>query len=515
LTTAFLGIDIGTSSTKALLMAADTGDVLAVASAEYPIHNPQPDYAEQNPSDWWQATIQTVREVVSRTDADIAGIGLSGQMHGTVLLDNTQTPLHPAIIWADGRTAGTVQTMETLLPLETSIPITGTRPAAGFTGITLVWLRQNQPQLLESAAHVLLPKDYVRLKLTGQLATDITDAAGTALFNVQRQQWSDEVIDAYQLPRDLFPQVLASYEVAGRLTSEAADALGLSAGVPVVAGCADQPAQAFGNGITRPGLASITIGSGGQVFMPLSNEDDVQTDERLHVFCHATGDLYALGATLSAGLSLRWLRDIAASDTDEAFDVFSQAASDVAAGSEGLLFLPYLNGERTPHMNAQARGGFIGLRLAHTRGHLARAIMEGVAFSLRQAYEICLTTGADPQELVISGGGADSAVWRQILTDVTGEPLVKSLRDEQAALGAATLAAVGTQYYSDTVVEGINTARDIIAQYDEPTTPNPQHTTFYNERYEHFKTFYPRLKDDFQRLSAHSPDDTGKKSVTN
>lgn len=505
MTTAFLGVDIGTSSTKALLMAADTGDVLAIASADYPIHNPQPDHAEQDPSDWWQATINTVCEVLSRVDADVAGIGFSGQMHGTILLDASQTPLHPAIIWADGRTADTVQTLETRLPLEKSLPITGTRPAAGFMAATLVWLQQNQPHLLDSAAHVLLPKDYVRLKLTGQLATDITDAAGTALFDVQRQQWSDEVIDSYQLPRELFPQVRQSYDVVGELSREAADALGLSAGVPVVAGCADQPAQAFGNGITRPGLASITIGSGGQVFVPLSN---AQTDERLHVFCHATGDLYALGATLAAGLSLRWLKDTLHTESDDAFAAFSQAASEVAPGADGLLFLPYLNGERTPHMDADARGAFIGLRFAHTRAHLARAIMEGVAFSLRQAYEICLHTGASPQTLVISGGGAESTVWRQILTDVIGEPLVKSLRREQAALGAAMLSAVGTQYYSATISEGIEAARDIIAQYDNPTLPNPQQAAFYNERYQHFRTFYSRLKDDFHRLSSHSPDHT-------
>jgi xylulokinase len=482
-----LAIDIGTSSAKAITMNPQTAKIIAVAAAEYPVRKPLPDRAEQDPADWWSAVIEVVRKVSA--DVQISAIGLTGQMHGTVLLDAAHQPIQHAIIWADQRSAATVEAM----PDRTTV--TGTRPAAGFMASTLAWSRDYAPEVLDRAQHALLPKDYVRLKLTGELATDISDAASTALFDVRAGDWSDEVIRALGLPRAIFPQVLGSAQIAGRLTSTAADALGLPAGIPVVAGCADQPAQAIANGLTRPGIASVTIGTGGQIFVPLSLKKDgeLPTDPRLHVFNHAVpGAVYALGAILAAGLALRWLRNLTAAPD---FETLSIEAEQAAAGANGLLFLPYLAGERTPHMDPRARGAFIGLSDYHTRGHLARAVMEGVAYALRQTLEIATGLGAPVKTLIAAGGGMESDVWRGIVADVLDLPLQRTLQAEQTCLGAAVLAGVGSGDYA-TIIEGSMA----VTQYSTLTLPH--HQAVYNDRYAQFVTLYPTLRDDMHRLSG-------------
>lgn len=525
-----LGIDIGTSSAKAVLFDPETGQTVAIAGQEYPLHKPAPDRAEQNPEDWWQATITIVRQATEQAGrSDVAAISFSGQMHGTILLDRAGVPLHPAIIWADQRSAAACAKLTATLGSERYAAIAGTLPAVGFQGPTLVWLAEYEPALLAHTHQVILPKDYVRLRMTGEIATEVSDAASTGIFDISRQAWAAEILAGVGLPETLFPPVLASTAVAGQLTRQAAAKLGLSAGIPVIAGCADQPAQAIGNGLVAPGLAAVTTGSGGQVFVPLqpaketqgtkgtqgnseilqvpmsspefpsSGQNILRTDPRLHVFNHAVPQMwYVLGAILSAGLSLRWLRHVTGlAEAADAYPILSAEAAAVPPGADGLIFLPYLSGERTPHMDPLARGGFIGLSAYHTRGHLARAVMEGVAFALRQTLEISLSLGGQVERVIAGGGGAESEVWRQIQADVFGLPLQQSLLSEQASVGAALLAGVGAGLYPD-----LPAACQQTAHYGPITSPNPSRQAHYSEMYARFSQLYPRLREDFHWLAG-------------
>ncbi len=501
--TLLLGIDIGTSSVKAILYDPDSVGIVALTQKEYPIYKPTPERAEQDPDDWWNATIECVRHVLERAGRrDVIGIGLCGQMHGTVLLDRQNQPLSEAIIWPDQRSAAEVDLLIDLVGADRYVKIAGTMPATGFMAATLLWLRRHDPGLLDQVAQVVLPKDYVRLKLTGSVGTDISDASASGLFDISAKTWSREIIRRADLPFDIFPSVSESQTLSGELTSAAADALGLVEGIPVVVGCADQPAQAIGNGITLPGKVMVTIGSGGQVvtpLVPLSN-GAIATDPRLHVFNHAIPDVwYILGAILSAGLSLRWLRRIAGMDElgRVAYEHFSAEANAITPGAEGLIFLPYLSGERTPHMDPLARGAFIGLSYYHERGHLARAVMEGVAFALRETLELSLQLGGQVDTVIAAGSGADSIVWRQILADVMGLPLQKSLLSDQAGIGAAIVAGVGIGVYSTFEEAAID-----LAQYGQITEPHREHQALYNALYSEYKALYPRLREDFHMLSG-------------
>ncbi len=503
-----LGIDIGTSSAKAVLFDPETNQTAAVAGQEYPLNKPAPDRAEQNPEDWWQATIAIVRRATEQAGrTDVAAISFSGQMHGTVLLDRAGVPLHPAIIWADQRSAAACAQLTATLGPERYAAVAGTLPAVGFQGPTLVWLAEHEPALLGHTHQVILPKDYVRLRLTGEIATEVSDAASTGIFDIARQSWAGDILAGVNLPETLFPPVLVSTAVAGQLTHQAAEKLGLPAGIPVVAGCADQPAQAIGNGLIAPGLASVTTGSGGQVFVPIQPNQGTEensaallpSDLHLHVFNHAVPRMwYVLGAILSAGLSLRWLRHITGlAQAADAYPILSAEAAAVPPGADGLIFLPYLSGERTPHMDPLARGGFIGLSAYHTRGHLARAVMEGVAFALRQTLAISLELGGQVERVIASGGGAESEVWRQIQADVFGLPLQQSLLSEQASLGAALLAGVGAGLYPD-----LATACQQVVRYGPITHPDPTRQAGYDELYSRFIALYPRLREDFHWLAG-------------
>lgn len=502
-----LGLDIGTSSTKAVLFDAESARSAAVAGREYPLHTPVPEAAEQNPNDWWQAVIAVTQQVTAQAGRrDIAAISFSGQMHGTVLLDAGRQPLGPAIIWADQRSAAASADLIARVGADRFTALAGTLPAAGFMGPTLCWLRRHDPARLDRARHVLLPKDYVRLCLTGEIATDVSDAASTALFDIGQRAWSAELIRAAGLSGSLFPPVLASAAPAGALTASAAAALGLAPGIPVIAGCADQPAQAIACGLVAPGAASVTTGTGGQVFAPLAAPaaGPIPTDPRLHVFNHAAPDMwYVLGAILSAGLALRWLRRVTGLEGQpDAYARLSADAGAVPAGADGLTFLPYLLGERTPHMDPLARGCFIGLSYHHERGHLARAVMEGVAFALRQALEISQALAGPQQTLIGSGGGIESAVWRQIQTDVFGLPLRKSLLTEQAGVGAALLAGVGAGVYANLGEACAQTVR-----LDQPTEPQPANVRLYDDLYAQFTQLYPLLRPSFHRQArAAQPD---------
>lgn len=494
--TTLMGVDVGTSSVKVMQFDPDIGKPLAAHGEEYPIHTPQPGWAEQNPEDYWAATVRAVRQVIDQTGrTDVAGISFSGQMHGTILLDSALQPIAPAIIWADGRSQAQVNELVAALPDYAAFA--GTLPATGFLIATLAWLQQHQPALIAQAQRVILPKDYVRLRMTGEAATDVSDAAGSGCFQVGQGQWAEPIIAAAGLPLALFPPVYESVALAGKLRPEAAAELGLPPGVPVFMGCADQPAQAIGNGLINPGAASVTVGTGGQVCVPLAAEGTLRTDERLHVFNHAVPGLhYILGAILSAGLSLRWLRNLVGlQHSPEAYAILSVEAAATPPGADGLIFLPHLTGERTPHMDSLARGMFLGLGYHHGRGHLARAVMEGVSMALRQVLELSLELSGPVQHVIVAGGGMESDFWRQTLANVLNLPLQRSLMAEQASLGAAWVAGVGAGIYPS-----FESACSQLVRYGPPTEPQPAQVALYDDLYNQYTSLYPLLKDDMHWL---------------
>jgi xylulokinase len=488
---ALLGIDLGTSSVKVVVSSLE-GAIEGLGSAEYPILTPLPGHAEQEPTDWWRATVSAVRQALERAGApQVLGIGFSGQMHGFVQMGPEQAPLARAIIWADQRSAPLLPEIRERVGTELLATTCGTAPAAGFMISTLFWLQKHEPQTLERTVALLMPKDYLRFKLTGELGTDESDAAASGIFNVAGRVWADEVIERLQFPRSIFPKVHPSAEIVGALDSGAAEELGLRAGIPVSAGCADQPAQAVGNGLIDPPLGSVTIGTGGQVFAPLETPlFDPQL--RLHTFCHAPESRwYLLGAMLSAGMALRWLRETLGSQR-WSYAQLDQSAAQVEAGSEGLVFLPYLVGERSPLMDPQARGGFVGLTLRHGPGHMVRALLEGVAFALRQIIDAMAGCGAELDRLVASGNGLASPLWRQILADVLNRPLCQGTdkhATERAGVGAALIAGIGIG-----AINGYGDARRFAPSFDALTAPNAQTAQLYDSLYRRFLDLYPRLK---------------------
>jgi xylulokinase len=485
-----LGIDLGTSSVKVVVLELD-GAVQSVATVEYPVDIPQPGYAEQDPERWWQAVIGATRQAIARADhPEIFGIGFSGQMHGTVLLDRDGKPLRPAIIWADQRSAELLSEIESLVGRSLLAETCGTAPAAGFQISSLHWLNRFEPATIERTEVVVLPKDYVRYRMTGEFGSDYSDAAATGLFDVRERKWAGEAIRRLGLPERIFPAVYPSAQVVGRLSKEAAETFGLPAGIPVSAGCADQPAQAVANGLINPPIGSVTIGTGGQVFFPLT-QPLFDPGLRLHTFCHADESRwYILGAMLSAGMSLRWLRNVLGGERISYAEMDKLAAA-VPPGSEELMFLPYLVGERSPLMDPNARGGFIGLRLGHGPGHFVRAVLEGVAFSLRQIIEVIANCGADVTEFVASGTGLSSPLWRQILADVLDRPLAQGVdahAGERAGMGAAMVAGIGSGHYS-----GYTEVATYAPKFTLITEPDPAASTVYARAYPNFVDLYPRL----------------------
>lgn len=492
-----LGIDLGTQSVKSVVLD-DQGEVRSVAQAEYPILTPRVGWAEQEPGVWWRATCQTTQEAIAKArvaPADIAGIGLSGQMHGTVCLDREWTPLRPAIIWADGRSTAEVAELVAELGRERLARLTANPLATGFMAATIRWLLRHEPDTLARTAALLLPKDYIRLRLTRQVGTDVTDAASTLLYDVAGRRWSEEMAHVVGVPLELLPRVRESHEVCGTLTRHAARDTGLAPHTPVVAGGGDQPVSALGNGVIEPGTLLSTIGTGGQLFTPL-DAPSYDPQLRTHTFCHAVpGRWFIMGAMLSAGLCLRWLRDQVFGGLGLDYAAFSEAASQTEPGAEGLIFLPYLLGERTPHMDPLARGVFFGLALRHERRHLVRAVMEGVAFALRDALEIFRSLGVTSRQIIAAGGGARSAVWRQIQADVFGTPLAPAEAMEPAACGAAILAGVGTG-----VFPSLAQAASRFARVGKVVEPKPENVARYDELYAFFRSLYPRFQEAYTQL---------------
>ncbi len=505
--TYLLGIDVGTTSTRALLIDED-GAVVASHATEYDLSTPRPGWAEQDPDDWWNATCVSVPAAIEAAEIDpedIVGVGLSGQMHGSVFLDSHDDIIRPAILWCDQRTARQCRTITQTVGEEDVIAETLNPVLTGFTAPKIIWLRDEEPEHYARVQKVLLPKDYVRLRLTGEYATEVSDASGTSLFNVPKRRWSEVMLDRLELPREWMPRVYESPEVTGTISAQAAELTGLAAGTPVVGGGGDQAAGAVGNGIVRGGVVSVSTGTSGVVFAHL---DEPKVDEQLrtHTFCHAVpGTWHVMGVMLSAGGSLRWLRDtlcpgeidVARNMGVDAYELMAAEAAQAPVGSEGLIFLPYLSGERTPYPNPNARGVFFGLSLRHERPHMIRAVLEGVAFGLRDSFEILESMSVSIDEVRASGGGARSELWRQIQTDVTGHPHSTINVDEGPAYGVALLAAVAAGIY-DGVPEACERTIDLV---DTPGVDESAHG-LYARYHELYQNLYARLKPEFDTTAA-------------
>jgi xylulokinase len=468
-----VGLDVGTTGVKALAVSPE-GEVLARVEEAYPLSTPHPGWAEQDPEDWWRAAESALAGLAV---ADIAAIGLTGQMHGLVVLDEHERVLRPAILWNDQRTAAECAEIEERLGLRRLVELTGNRALPGFTAPKLLWLRRHEPEVYEQITHVLLPKDYVRMRMTGEPAIDATDASGTLLFDVARRRWSDEVLAALEIPPDWLPPVLESPAVAGR-TSE---------GVPVAAGAGDQAAGALGVGVDRPGPLSVVLGTSGVVFAALP-AFAANPEGRVHSFCHAVpNSWHAMGVMLAAAGSLRWLRDAVA--PGEPFEPLTAEAEHWPPGAEGLLFLPYLAGERTPHADPNARAAFVGLSLRHDRGALVRAVLEGVAFGLRDSLELLRELGVEPQVGRASGGGARSELWLRIVASVLGVPLERTAVEEGAAYGAALLGGVAAGVFGD-----VHEAVAACVRVRDRIEPEPAWGDAYARAYQRFRALYPAIR---------------------
>jgi xylulokinase len=492
--TLFLGIDVSTTGAKALLID-ERGSVVASASTELTVSTPRPLWSEQDPQEWWAGTVMSIRQVLARADAtgdDVRAVGLTGQMHGLTMLDQENQVLRPAILWNDQRTALECEEITEKIGFERLLALTGNKMLTGFTAPKILWVRKHEPAVYARTAHILLPKDYVRFRLTGGYAVDKADGAGMLLFDLRRRDWAPEMLAALEIPATWLPTSYEGPEVTGQITDGAAEVTGLRAGTPVVAGGGDQAAGAVGAGAVTPGIVSLALGTSGVVFATTS-EPYIEPEGRLHAFCHsAPGAWHLMGVMLSAAGSLRWYRDTLARDAS--FEDLVAPAGQAPPGSEGLLFLPYLTGERTPHPDPLARGAFVGLTVRHTQPHMTRAVLEGVAFGLRDSMELIRSAGPISQ-VRVAGGGAKSALWRQILADVMDVELVTVNTTEGAAYGAALLAGVGAGHWA-TVAESCAAT----VQAVERTAPIAANVPVYARAYGHYRALYPALKPIFHAM---------------
>lgn len=492
MSTHLLGIDLGTSAAKAALCTVD-GAVVATAFAEYPLVQPQPERAEQSPELWFRAVAGAVREVLARTQhAQVAAIGLSGQMHGTVLLGDAGQPLMPAIIWPDRRSAEQAKEITARVGAARLYAITGSPMATGFQAATVRWVQQHAPELWQQVKMILLPKDYLRFRLTGIFATDPSDAAGALLLDEVRRDWSDELLALLAIRRDQLPPAQPSVTMSGYLHEDAARALGLPAGIPVATGAADTACSMLGAGVVESNQLLLTISTGGQLVQPCATVR-IDAGGRIHTFCSALepgarrAGWYQMGAMLSAGMALRWLRQQLFEEPEQvSYDRMMALAAEQPPGADGLSFLPYLVGERTPYMDPTARGVFFGLTLSHTRGSLIRAVVEGVTLAAANAYGVLRELGANPQKIVLAGGGARSRFWQQVVADVFGLPVQPLRTVEQSAVGACILAgaAIG-------VHDAAAAARTWV-HYGSLVQPDSARHAFYQKRLAAFQALYQR-----------------------
>jgi xylulokinase len=489
-----LGIDVSTTATKAVLVDP-AGNVRGIGTAEYDVSMPQPLWSEQDPAAWWDAAQSAIRAVLASagaTGADVEAVGLTGQMHGAVLLDDTGTVLRPAILWNDQRTGEECDEIRASVGPDRLIAITGNDAITGFTAPKLLWVRHHEPDTWARLAHVLLPKDYLRYRLTGDYAMDKADGSGTILFDLAARDWSQEVLRDLGLDSACFPPTFEGPQVTGTITRSAASATGLLEGTPIVAGGGDQAANAVGVGVVAEGTVALSLGTSGVIFATTSAPRH-DPKGRVHSFCHAVpGRWHLMSVMLSAAGSLRWFRDALA--PSEAFGELAASAAEVDAAADGLFFLPYLSGERSPYPDPRARGAFVGLALRHDRRHLARAVLEGVAFGLRDGLDLMVDAGMPrPHQIRASGGGLASHLWVQILADVLDAELVTTSTTEGAAFGAAILAAVGVGWFRD-----VPAAADALVQTTPAAAPGPGRAA-YADAHAAYRELYPALAPVFHR----------------
>ena len=490
-----LGIDVGTGGTRAIVIDS-SGVVIASAESEHvAFESLQPGWAEQDPQDWWRAAIVAIPEALRKAHlhgSDIGCIGLVGQMHGAVLLDADDQVLRPALIWCDQRTQEQCEWIERTVGVERLVKYTANPALTNFTLTKLLWVREHEQALWARFVRVLLPKDYVRFRLTGEHATDMADASGTLMLDVVRRRWSSELLTEIGIPDSCLPRVFESPEVCARVSASGADATGLRVGTPVVAGAGDQAAGAVGMGVVRPGEVSATIGTSGVVFAS-TNTPTFDAKGRLHTFCHAVPQRWhVMGVTQAAGLSLQWFREQLARDLDKAnaYDILIAEAAQTPPGAEGLLWAPYLMGERTPHLDPTARACLTGLVASHTRGHVVRAILEGVAFSLKDTFSLLEELRIPVNRIRVGGGGARSPLWRQIQADIFGQPVETVATEEGAAYGAALLAGVGASVW-----RSVDEACAAVVSVKETIEPDRATSIRMGKQYEAYRALYPALKD--------------------
>ena len=497
-----LGIDVSTTGAKAILVSED-GGVLASATTEYPLSTPFPLWSEQNPSDWWQGTRNSIRSVLANAhihSSQIIGVGLTGQMHGLVCLDQAGQVLRPAILWNDQRTAEQCEQMTAKVGLQRLLAITGNPALTGFTAPKILWVRQHEPEIYARIAHILLPKDYIRYCLTGEFAIDCAEASGTSLLDLHSRNWSDEVLSALDIPRRWLPTVYEGSAVTGKISPAAAELTGLAAGTIVIGGGGDQAAQSVGVGAVVPGIVALTLGTSGVVFAP-THQPFIEAEGRLHAMCHSAppssgAGWHLMGVMLSAAGSLRWFRDTFTPGMG--YDELLAPAGKITPGCEGLIFLPYLTGERTPYPDPLARGALVGLTIRHGHAHMARAVLEGVAFGLRDSMELVKGSGLGAiHQVRLSGGGAKSALWRQILADVMNCELVTVNVTDGASYGAALLAGVGAGLWSS-----VPEACKATVKVANPTYPQSACVDAYQKVYPIYRALYPALKPAFQSLAG-------------
>jgi len=493
----WMGIDVGTGGTRALLVDA-AGHVAAGCTALHEdIRMERPLWAEQRPENWWDAAREAIRGALAQagvSGGQVRGIGLSGQMHGLVILDESDAVIRPALIWCDQRSQPQVDWINQTIGRENVLKYTANPVLTGFTLPKLLWVRDHEPRSFERVRHLLLPKDYLRFQLTGEYATDVSDASGTALFDVVARRWSCDMLDALVLDRGVLPECTESSEITGRVTPAAAEATGLAAGTPVVAGGGDQASSAVGNGIVEPGIVSCTLGTSGVVFAHMEN---VAYDPagRVHTFCHAVRDKWhVMGVTQGAGLSLQWFRNQLSPDAE--YDALTAEAAAAEPGAHGLFWLPYLMGERTPHLDATARGGWIGLTAKHRRADLIRAVIEGVSYSQRDCLDIIEELGVAVESVRVSGGGARSPFWRQLLADIFNKRVVTLATQEGSAYGAALLALAGTGEYASVP----EVCRAAIRETGS-VNPRPAEAALYTTGHKIYQSLYPPLKPVFAEIA--------------
>lgn len=502
-----IGIDVGTSATKTVLFE-ESGKVVASASKEYPLYQPQNGWAEQKPEDWRDAVLETLSQVVLKSGVlkdDIKGIGISGQMHGLVMLDENNEVLRPSIIWCDQRTGAEVEDMLKIMTREQWIEITANPPLTGWTAAKILWVRKNEPDLYKKCKHILLPKDYIRLVLTGVFATEVSDASGMQLLNVAKRCWSEDVLHKLDIDQKLLGKVYESCEVTGTLLPEIAALTGLSEETKVVGGAGDNAAAAVGTGVVRDGTAFTTIGTSGVVFAH-SSQVTIDPKGRVHTCCCAVPNAWhVMGVTQGAGLSLKWFKDNFCQDYIEeadkqgvdVYDLINRDVAEVKAGSDKLIYLPYLMGERTPHLDPDCRGVFFGLSAIHTKAHMLRAVMEGVSYSLSDCNDILKEMGIEVDQMMACGGGGKSPIWRQMLSDLYECDVKTVEQTEGPALGVAILAGVGCGIY-----ESVESACDAMISEDKSTEPDSKQAALYKNYHSLYKKLYEDLKDSYKKLAS-------------